>query len=337
MVTMRDIAEKAGVSSATVSRILNNKSTPIAISEKTRQKVMSIAKDIGYRPNVFAQSLRTKKSYLVGLVLWDLTDPFFSEVLRGTEQVIDESGYSLLLTTAEAQKQRERLCLEKMSTFRPDGIMIVGGPKGLSDNNLSKIAIDQRPVVLVDTRAEGLQVSSVTVDNIRGGYIGAEYLINKDNRSITYISGKKKTYDIEDRLQGVRNAIAEYRVEDRFFIVEGGPGEHEGYEITEEILSRTRPPVAIFAVNDVTALGSLRACTDRGWNIPAEAAVLGFDDLSMAQYLAPRLSTVHQPRLEMGREGARRLLKILENLERGLPAEHSHQILEPQLVLRESA
>jgi LacI family transcriptional regulator len=337
MVTMKDIAEKAGVSAATVSRILSNKSTSIPISARTRDKVLAIAKDIGYRPNVFAQSLRTRKSFLVGVVLWDLTDPFFGEILRGIEQVVDQSGYTLLLTTAEARKDRERMCLEKLSTFRTDGILIVGGPKSYSNGDLERFAPDRRTVVLVDTRSEGMEVSSITVDNVEGGYIGAKYLIGLGRRNITYIASKSKTFDMEDRLRGVQRAIDESGVRDRFRIVDAGPGEQEGYGITKRILTDTEPPVAIFAVNDVTALGALRACTDRGLRIPEEAAVLGFDDLSMAQYLSPRLSTIHQPRLQMGREGALKLLELVERAERGDPPVHVSRVFPPRLVLRESA
>ena len=142
---------------------------------------------------------------------------------------------------------------------------------------------------------------------------------------------------MEDRLQGVRRAIDEFGARDRFHVIDAGPGEQEGYETTERILTDTEPPVAIFAVNDVTALGALRACVDRGLRIPEDAAVLGFDDLSMAQYLSPRLSTIHQPRLQMGRDGAKHLLELVERSESGAPTEHMNQVLTPRLVLRESA
>jgi DNA-binding LacI/PurR family transcriptional regulator len=214
---------------------------------------------------------------------------------------------------------------------------MVGGPRSHGGDELERYGVDLRTLLLVDTRAEGMDVSSITVDNVEGGYIGAKYLIGLGRRNITYIASKSKTFDMEDRLRGVQRAIHESGVRDRFRIVETGPGEQEGYEITKRILTDTEVPVAIFAVNDVTALGALRACADRGLRIPEEAAVLGFDDLSMAQYLSPRLSTIHQPRLQMGREGAVRLLELVDRAERGDPPGHVSRVLPPRLVLRESA
>jgi DNA-binding LacI/PurR family transcriptional regulator len=334
---MYDIAKKAGVSSATVSRVLNKKSSTIPISPKTRDKVLSIAKELGYLPNYMAKSLRTKKTQLVGVVLWDLTDPFFSEILSGIEQVLDEAGYNLLLTTAEANKERELVCLEKLRNFRTDGILIVGGAKSFGESKIKELGIDTRTVVLIGTRTEGADVSSITVDNITGGYIGTEYLIKRGCRSLVYIAGQEKTIDMEDRLEGVQKAIKTYDLQDRFTILEQGPGEKHGYNATAKVLKDLELPTAIFGVNDLTALGIIRAVKDRHLRVPQDVAVLGFDDLSMADYLEPRLSTVHQPRLQMGQNGAGLLLELIAKKDAGSPEEHQNRILNPKMVIRASS
>ena len=335
--TMRDIAVEAGVSSSTVSRVLSRKQSSIPISKETRERVLAIAERIGYRPNVFAKSLRTKKSYLVGVVLWDLTDPFYSDILRGVEQVLDETGYTLLLTTADAERDRGRPCLEKLVDFQTDGVLIVGGPEGFCEQEIRDLGVEPGRILLVDTRAVENDISSITVDNETGGYIGAEYLIKLGHRNITYIAGKEKTIDIEDRLQGVLRAVETYQAGYRFTVVEAGPGEREGYDATVEILARATPPLALFCVNDLTALGALRAVGDSGLSIPGEVAVLGFDDLLMSGYLQPRLSTVHQPRLEMGRDGAAMLIEQIDRSgESGAENRPSRRILSPLLVKRES-
>jgi LacI family transcriptional regulator len=337
MTTMHDIAKKAGVSSATVSRVLNNKSSTIPISPKTREKVLSIAKELGYMPNLMARSLRTKKTYTVGVVLWDLTDHFFSEILRGIEQAVDESGYNLLLTTPEANKERELVCLEKLRNFRTDGILIVGGAMSFGKDHLNELGIDTRTVVLIGTRAENADVSSISVDNITGGYIGAEYLIKRGCRGLVYIAGGDKTIDMKDRLEGVRHAIETYDFQDRSIILEQGPGEEQGYKAAEKVLKDLELPAAIFGVNDLTALGIIRAVRDRDLRIPQDVAVLGFDDLPMASYMEPRLSTVHQPRFQMGRNGAMLLLELLSKKESGSPEEYLSRVLDPKLVIRESS
>ena len=336
MTTMQDIAKKAGVSSATVSRVLNNKSSTIPISPQTRDKVLAIAKEMGYLPNLMAQSLRTKKTRLIGVALWDLTDSFFSEILRGIEQVLDESGYNMLLTTAEAKKERELVCLEKLRNFRTDGILIVGGAKSFSEKKIKELGIDTQTVVLIGTRSENAKVSSITVDNVSGGYMGAEYLLKRGCRSLVYVAGKEKTYDMEDRLVGVRKAIKAYDFQSRSMVIEQGPGEECGYQAVEKVLKDLELPAAIFGVNDLTALGIIRAVKDRRLRIPQDVSVLGFDDLPMASYLEPRLSTVHQPRLEMGRKGAGLLFELIARKDADSFEKHLYRVINTKMVIRDS-
>ena len=336
MTTMKDIAIRAEVSTATVSRVLSTNTKSIPISEKTRRKVLSIAQEMEYKPNPFAKSLRTKRSFFIGVVVWDLTDPFYGEVLHGIEQIVYQRGYNLLLTTAEASKKLARVRLERMGSLRTDGILIVGGPKSFRRKEITELGVDTQTIVLVDTRAERRGVSSITVDNLSGGFIGAEYLIKLNRKSITYLAGEQKEIDMVDRLAGVKKAIEQYAAQNLFFIVKTGPGEQEGYNVTQKILARAELPLAVFAVNDIAALGVIRAVKDKKLRIPEDVAVLGFDDLSMANYLEPRLSTVHQPRLQMGRSGAQLLLELMDKKGAGLPQKYFHKMLSPRLVVRES-
>jgi len=334
--TMKHIAMRAGVSAATVSRVLNDKATAISVSRKTREKVQALAREMGYRPNLFAKSLRTNRSFLVGVVAWDLSDPFNGEVLRGIEQVLDEEDYSLLLNTAEASRQRMLRCLEKMSNVRADGVILMGGPETWGEKEIVGLGVDPQTLVLMGIRAQGLDASSVIVDNVLGGFLGAEYLIKLGRRSIIYVAGKEKELDMEDRLLGVRKAIGQYGAENRFSIIDAGPGENEGYTVTQEILSKTQSPMAIFGLNDMTALGIIRAVKDSGLRVPQDVAVLGFDDLSMASYLEPRLSTVHQPRLELGISAAELVVRLIDNKCKGAAKVQFHKVLNPSLVIRES-
>jgi LacI family transcriptional regulator len=337
MTTQRDIAKKIGVSSATVSRVLSNTDALVPISEKTREKILAVAKELGYRPNLFAKSLRTKKTNMIGVVIWELTDPFFSEILHGIDQVLDTAGYMTLLSNAEGRTSREKFCMEKMSNFRVDGMLIVGGAETLSEEELAELDLKTRSVVLVGTRSKRMDLSSVTVDNYKGGYIGAEYLIKHNRGRVFYISGIEKTLDMEDRLQGVKAAIGENGVGDRFDILEVHRGEHEGYLAARRVLQQVDTPIAIFAENDTTGLGIVRAVKDAQRRIPEDVAVVGFDDLSICDYMEPRLSTVHQPRAKMGRIGAEMLVENLNNLEEKPASACPKKILSPKLIIRESS
>ena len=327
---------RAGVSSATVSRVLNEKITSIPVSEKTKQKVLTIAKEMGYRPNLYAKSLRANRSFLIGVVVWDLADPFNSDVLLGIEQSLEHCGYYVLLITAKASLKRARLCMEKMKNLRTDGILIIGGPRNIGEKEIVELGVGTSTTVLVGTKAESTDVSSVTVDNVFGGFIGAEYLIKIGRKSITYIAGKEKESDMESRLEGAQKAIEQYGVQDSFFIINSGPGEEAGYTTTKQILAVAEFPLAIFGVNDITALGIMRAVKDSKLIIPDDVAVLGFDDLSMANYLEPRLSTIRQPRLEMGKIGAECLLTLIDRKDTGLPEKSFQMVLKASLVLRDT-
>lgn len=302
IITMRDIAQKAGVSTATVSRVLNKNPTSIPISKHTREKVEQIASEMGYSPNVFAKTLRTKKSMLIGVVVWDLTDLFFSEILRGIDNTLHLSGYKMLLNSAEGSSEREFFCMEKMRDLHVDGMIILGGDKSSSTQNLIALNIDPSTSVLVGTTADisGKSVSSITVDNFTGGYIGLQYLGSKQKKQIYYLAGKNKTTDMIDRLEGVIKAVKDLGLEDHFEKIDIGPGEQAGYQATKQLIETTEVPAAIFAVSDLTALGAIRAIKESSYTVPEDIAVLGFDDLALSSYLHPSLSTIRQPRYDMG-------------------------------------
>lgn len=336
MVTIQDIARRASVSSATVSRVLNNKSATIPISSKTREKVMALAKEMGYRPNPFAKSLRTNRTHNVGVVVWDLTDPFFSAILKGIEQVLVESGYNLLLANADCSRDRELECLEKLRGLFVEGLLIVGGIDCFCSKKIDKIGLDPETLMLIGIRTVNTTISSISVDNVRGGFLGAEYLIQQGRQSIAYIAGKDRTSDMDDRLEGVREAVAHHDCAGRVTILEEEPGEAAGYRVAREFLEQAPLPAAIFGLNDPTCVGIIRAAQDMGLAVPDDVAVLGCDDVSFAQYLVPRLSTIKQPRLEMGRAGAKALIERIGRTNGGQPTAPHIEILQPRLVPRET-
>ncbi|MFP4490792.1 MAG: LacI family DNA-binding transcriptional regulator [Spirochaetaceae bacterium] len=334
MVTMHDIAEKAGVSTTTVSRVLNTKNSSIPISNETKKRVQKIAQEMGYSPNMYAKTLRTKKSMLIGLVVWDLTDFFFSDILRGIENTLHSSGYNILLNSAEADTERERVCLEKMRDLHVDGILLVGGTAETSTFNLETLGIKRSSVVLIGTAVEEEEINAVTVDNYTGGYIGMEYLLGMNRKQYVYLAGKRKTTDMEKRLMGVKQAAHDHLALENFEVRHTGPGEREGYDAAMELLPTLTLPAAVFAVSDLTAFGVIRAVKDRNLRVPEDIAVLGFDDISMSTFFLPRLSTIRQPRYNMGEMGAGILL---DSIGRNEAATAKRILLSPELVTRESS
>jgi len=345
MVTMQDIALKAGVSTATVSRVLNKQNSGIPISSDTKERVLRIAKELGYSPNMYAKTLRTKESMLIGVVVWDLTDFFFSDILRGIENTLHTAGYNLLLNSAEAESERERSCLKRMRDLHVDGILLVGGSTLSYNSYLEKLGIDSSSIVLIATSVDNEEINSVTVDNYTGGYIGMEYLLDTERKSYAYIAGSRKTADMEKRLLGVREAVEDLGKERHFEVRDIGPGERHGYEAAINLLSKGELPISIFAVSDLTAFGVIRAVKDRNLRIPEDVAVLGFDDISMSTFFHPRLSTIRQPRYQMGEMGAGILLDAIKQKRTKEPtnseAENSRRstkqiMLSPELITRES-
>jgi LacI family transcriptional regulator len=328
-VRIKDIAEKAGVSASTVSAILNNSRSNIRISEGTRKKVLQIAEELEYRPNFFAKSLRTRTSYLISVIVWDITDPFYGEILKGIEEVLKKEGYQLLLTSADGLESNS--CYERLKELPVDGVIVLGGPEhGIVKEQTEEQAI---PHVYIGLRGNSDSSCSVTVDNYKGGAVGTEYLLSLGRSELYYVTKKRRTHDEEDRLRGFLDTVETRPAElHDHRIIETEDNFEGGYRSVITLLKENEDPACIFADDDLIALGILRALQDNDLAVPAQAALLGFDNLLISAYTHPRLSTLNQPRLRMGKEGAECLLKTIAG---EAPAE-PRIVLEPSLILRDS-
>jgi DNA-binding LacI/PurR family transcriptional regulator len=330
---LEDIAKRASVSISTVSNVLNNKRTSIPISPRTREKVLRIARELNYKPNLLARSLRTKKSSVIGVVVWDLTDPYFGSILSGIEQVLEESGYYLVLNNAKGRLDRERSCLENLRKLSVEGALVLGTGDS-AGKDLFRDVSKSMDLVLVSMKPPQKNISSVTVDNFKGGVVGMEYLARRSGTRLVYVTAREMTSDEQDRRAGVIKAVERHNLTGRFAIMETDIGEEGGYKAAREVLEKFEPPLSIFAMDDITAIGCIRAIKDRKLGIPQDVAVLGFDDLSIANFIEPRLTTIHQPRFELGKKGAEILLGTIEG-----EGEKTVQniILDPKIMIRESA
>lgn len=329
MVTIKDIAKKVGVSPSVVSRALNNK---YGVKAETRERIVRTAKEMGYRPNILAQGLVTRKTNTIGVVMADISEPFFSQLIKGMNLVADETGYTLIYYNSY-ESLVERSALEHMiKSQRVDGLIIVGS-RIKEDEYLSGRTWEV-PLVLVERRLTAPGLNCVWVDSITGAYKATRYLIDQGHRRIAHICGTLGFQVALDRLEGYKRALADTGLPYAEELVASGHFVwQDGYTATKEVLKQTPRCTAVFAGNDTMAYGALQAIAESGLEVPRDIAVVGFDDLEFSLLTNPPLTTVRQPRMEMGKKAVSILVSILAG-----KAEEGVKIsLTPELIIRRSA
>lgn len=326
--TIRDVAIHAGVSVATVSRALNN-SGPVR--EETRARIQAAVKALQYRPNSAAQSLITRRTRTLGVLLPDLHGEFFSELIRGLDEAAQKRGYHLLLSSSHDLATELDVALHRMGG-RVDGLVVMA-PK-LDAETLDGLLPRNVPVVLLNSPRAGHAVYGLRIDNRGGARAVVSHLIGHGHRRIAIITGPTGNHDAAERLAGYREALREAGLaEDPEIEVEGDFRTSSGFEATSRILALRLRPTALFASNDAMALGALSALRDAGVSVPQEMALVGFDDLSSAQYSIPPLSSVHIAIEELG---TRAITRLMEVLEKGGPVEGQREVLPARPVFRRS-
>ena len=329
MATMKEVAKLAEVSVATVSRVLNNKPN---VSPELRSRVLQAVEKLNYKRNRVARSLRAKTSLIIGLVISDIQNPFFTSVVRGVEDVAYAHGYTLLLCNSDEDPTKERLYIDIMLAERVAGVII--SPVAEVDNYSSVLLQAGVPVVAMDRRMRDLEVDTVVINNVEGVYQAVGHLIEQGHRRIGFIGGPTRTTTGRERQEGYQKALAEHGLDLEQGLVKIGDFKQDsGYQMTCELLEMDDPPTAVFTANNLMTLGALNAIHEKKLSIPQEVAIVGFDDMSWAQSLAPPLTAVAQPTYELGRTAADLLLRRI-----GDPNRPTEQIcLEANLVVRESS
>ena len=335
MATLKDVAKKAGVSITTASRVLNDKPSQILISEQTKKKVLEVAKELDYYPNIFARSLRTKKTGIVGVIVSDITDPYFGGIINGAEKVLNENDYYFLLSSAQNSPQREELYLTKLRKSRVDGLLILGGTQRFTNDEVKQLVRGGIPIVVVGRKCPHPNASSVIVDNFTGGFVATEHLIKLGHRDIVHVTTHQARVDGEERLNGYKSALEKYRLKEKCWIEKGDITAESGYKVMTNILKKGKRPTAVFAFNDISALGVMRAIRNQELRIPENIAVVGFDDIPIAAHFDPALTTMRQPQEEMGRKGAELLMKSIEKGKENTQGDNI--VLEAKLIIRKSS
>ena len=326
--TIKDVANLAGVHPSTVSRVINDNSR---ISEKTKNKVLLIIKKLGYTPNAIARGVKTKRTQTLGMLIPDITNPFFAELARGVEDAANKNNFNVILCNTDDKLKKERTYLEILRGKRVDGLIL--GTAHIRDKSILELEKKKFPYILVSRNIEGLDKNCVIVDDVAGGIMVTEYLTKLGHRRIAHITGPLKTRSALNRLKGYKLALKKYEIEYRDELV--GEGDFRikgGYQVMKRFLKLAEPPTAIFAANDLLALGAIQVILKKKYHIPEDFCIIGFDDIRLASFVYPPLTTVRQPMLEMGALAVKMLLKIIEEEE----FNQKKEILEPKLIIRES-
>lgn len=329
-ITIKDVAKKADVSYATVSRALNGK---YGVRDKTREKIIAVAQAMGYTPNGIARGLVKKQTYSIGLIIPDITNPFYPEVARGIEDQAKASGYSVFLCNTNYEKQREADHLNLLLEKRVDGIIMAS----ISKHSVQRLeeARNQIPVVYVTKRVTGKALSFVVIDNERGGFIATKYLIEQGYKTIGYIGPDEAGNASGERLAGFRAAFKKFgmSVQSRYVRIADFKLE-TGYNAIVRMIEEGNYPRAVFAGNDLLAIGIIQGIKEKGLSVPENIAIIGFDNIPLASFPGISLTTIHQPKYEMGQMAADLLLEMIEKQSLGEPR---RVILEPELIVRSSS
>jgi LacI family repressor for deo operon, udp, cdd, tsx, nupC, and nupG len=327
MVRIADVAKMANVSTATVSRVISNAGT---VKKETADKVLEAIDKLNYKPNMLARQLRRLETKTILVVIPDITNTFFSNVLRGIESVATAYGYQVLLGDAQNIVERERSYLDNLGQRKADGVILL---TARTDQKVLEELSEQYPVVLACEYYEGSNLPTVSIDNISSARKATEYLISLNHKKIAHISGPLKVVVGRDRLKGFYQAMAHHGLSvDSLLVQEGDFSYESGFNLMKKLLMLDELPTAVFAANDEMAMGAIKAAKSKGIRVPEDLSVIGFDDIKFASIFEPALTTIAQPTFEMGKKAMELLLKLINNEE----LEKDQFMLADKLIVRDS-
>jgi LacI family transcriptional regulator, galactose operon repressor len=322
-VTIRDVAAKAGVSVATVSRVFNQKGP---IREDTIRKVMDVASAMQYVPHAGARSLSTRSTRTLGVLLPDLHGEFFSEMIRGVDVAARQRGFHILVSGSHSDAEEMSAMLRALRG-RVDGLIVMSPDLGLGP--ISRALAPDTPVALLNCAATGRR--TIRIDNYNGAHAMADHLLSLGHQRIAFITGPERNADAVERRRGYREALEAGG--GKAIEIAGDFTEDSGHRAVPKILALRARPTAIFAANDAMAIGAFRALREARMRVPEDLALAGFDDVPIARYLTPPLTTVHVEIAEMGRRAVDYLVNTIENAGDG---SRKHDVVATTLVVRES-
>jgi LacI family transcriptional regulator/LacI family repressor for deo operon, udp, cdd, tsx, nupC, and nupG len=327
---MNDVAKKAGVSIVTVSRVVNNNNN---VNDETRKRVLKVIKELNYQPNRVAKRLRSKtlSGNLVGVLVPDIQNPFYVDVLRGIEDVVYTHNYAIIMCNFSQDEKKEEMYLDILQSESVDGLIVA--PVREDDKKVIELLKSGLPMVCVDRGLGNVDVDVVLVNNERGAFMAVEHLLKSGYKRIAYIAGKPEIPSSRYRELGYIEALEKFGMPiDKEYIKYGDSKHESGILLCDELLSLPKPPDAIFTGNNLITLGALETIHRRGLVIPDDVAIVGFDDMYWSNSLNPPLTAVRQPAYEIGKRAAELLIQRISDPTR--PA--IQMTLNTQLMVRKS-
>jgi LacI family transcriptional regulator len=329
MATIYQVSELAGVSLATVSRVMNNNAR---VSDATRAKVLSAMEQLGYRPNSIAQSLASSRSNSVGILVSELHGPFYGEMLSGIENECRAAGKHVIIAAGHSEEASEKDGIEFLISRNCDALIL--HVEAVSDDYLIKLATGKLPIVLINRYIPQLAENCISLNNELGGYLATKQLLQQGHTQLAYISGPMWKSDAKDRFAGHLRAMAEQNLTfNANLFAEGDFRDSSGSASMQQLLSKGLPFTALVCGNDEMAAGAMDVAREHGLQVPQDLSIVGFDNLILARYIYPKLTTIDYPIGEMGRMAARWVLKHIYQQQ----ALQLINIFQPALVCRESA
>lgn len=328
-VTIKEVAKLAGVSKATVSRVLNNTKP---VSTEIKEKVMKVIEETGYKPSSLARSLVNKETHLIGVLIPDISNDFYSVLVKGMVHFIDDNNYNILLGNSFDEPKKELDYLELFQSKEVDGIIFM--TRSLGEKHLEYVDRFNKPIITVNRKLDRLGIPNIDIDNFKAAYDATKYLIDLNHKRIGIVRASldDPTAGVE-RFEGYKKALEDNSIEFKEELVkESHFNPKEAKKVTEELLGLKEPPTAIFAVSDIMATGVIKAIVEKGLKVPENISVFGFDDIPLADNFIPSISTIRQPIYEMGEKAMDLLLRMIS----GEDITEKTFVLDHQIVERQS-
>jgi LacI family transcriptional regulator len=328
MATMKQVAEKAGVSTTTVSHVINNTRV---VSEDARERVLSVIQELRYIPSAVARSLKNDRTHTIGMMIPNNSNPYFAELIQGIEDASFELGYNIILCNSYDDPKKQAAYIRVLMEKRIDGLILVSSG---SDEDLSMLLANEViPKVLVDREVTGVAADLIEADHVQGAYEATRYLISLGHKRIACVAGPDTLLPSGGRVAGYQRALKEAGItvcDD--FVVHSDFTSEGGFNAFQKLLTLDSKPTAIFASNDLMAIGGICAANQAGVKIPQDLSVIGYDDIALASFSTPPLTTIAQPKYQIGQLTAKTLVERISNPD----SQVRRTMLTPELVIRQS-
>jgi len=343
VVTIREVAKESGFSSTTVSIVLNSAPLSRYIPDTTKKRIERAAKKLGYRPNLFARTLRNQRTHTVGVMVFDMTDPYCTPILRGIETSLYQASFLPILTDVHNERSRFERYLEMLLDRRVEALIVVANWLFVNIDVLGDLEKSNLPTAMIGRELNLGSISSVTVDNEMGAYAAIEHVYSLGHRQIAFLRGPRHITDTAPRWKGVRTFAKSQGLQiDPCLVLDLTESRDplssfdSGYQLTEELIQKKQPFTALMAFDDMTAFGAIRALAKYKIKVPEQCSVIGFDDVAHASVLTPALTTIRQPLLEMGKTAVGIVSEGIRALHEKTKIPATHSKLSPELVVRDS-